>query len=140
MHAAHRNRVLSNFFKTLFDNGYNSIQFLFFFAIMDITVSTQSLRMNFTLLDDTDVSQAYAAYLRELRKQAKLSRAALAERSCVPAATIKKFELTGQISFRQLLLLWQTLDSLERLYQLTQPSKERAAMPTSIDEVLKDEF
>ena len=140
MHTAHRNRVLSNFFKTLFDNGYNSIQFLFFFAIMDITVSTQSLRMNFTLLDDTDVSQAYAAYLRELRKQAKLSRAALAERSCVPAATIKKFELTGQISFRQLLLLWQTLDSLERLYQLTQPSKERAAMPTSIDEVLKDEF
>ncbi|WP_419149683.1 helix-turn-helix domain-containing protein, partial [Pseudoalteromonas 'SMAR'] len=54
--------------------------------------------MNFTLLDDTDVSQAYAAYLRELRKQAKLSRSALAERSCVPAATIKKFELTGQIS------------------------------------------
>ena len=107
---------------------------------MDITVSFWSLRMNFTLLDDTDVSHAYAAYLRELRKQAKLSRAALAERSCVPAATIKKFELTGQISFRQLLLLWQTLDSLERLYQLTQPSKERAAMPTSIDEVLKDEF
>ncbi|QPE19505.1 helix-turn-helix domain-containing protein [Providencia rettgeri] len=96
--------------------------------------------MKFTLLDDTDVSQAYAAYLRELRKQAKLSRAALAARSCVPAATIKKFELTGQISFRQLLLLWQTLDSLDRLYELTQPSKERAAIPTSIDEVLKDEF
>ncbi len=107
---------------------------------MDIAVSIRSLRMNFTLLDDTDVSQAYAAYLRELRKQAKLSRAALAERSCVPAATIKKFELTGQISFRQLLLLWQTLDSLDRFYQLTQPSKERAAIPTSIDEVLKDEF
>ncbi len=107
---------------------------------MDITISTKSLRMNFTLLDDSDVSQAYAAYLRELRKRAKLSRAALAERSCVPAATIKKFELTGQISFRQLLLLWQTLDSLDRLYQLTQPNKERAAMPTSIDEVLKDEF
>jgi hypothetical protein len=37
-------------------------------------------------------------------------------------------------------LLWQTLDSLDRLYQLTQPSKERATIPTSIDEVLKDEF
>lgn len=120
--------------------GYNNIHFLFYFVIMDITVSIWSLRMKFTLLDDTDVSQAYAAYLRELRKQAKLSRAALAERSCVPAATIKKFELTGQISFRQLLLLWQTLDSLDRLYELTQPSKERAAIPTSIDEVLKDEF
>ena len=107
---------------------------------MGITVSIFLLRMNFTLLDDTDVSQAYAAYLRELRKQAKLSRAALADRSCVPASTIKKFELTGQISFRQLLLLWQTLDSLRRLYELTQPNKERAAMPSSIDEVLKDEF
>ncbi|WP_456299499.1 helix-turn-helix domain-containing protein [Oleiphilus messinensis] len=107
---------------------------------MDTIVSTWFLRMNFTLLDDTDVSQAYAAYLRALRQQAKLSRNALAERSCVPAATIKKFELTGQISFRQLLLLWQTLDSLDRLYQLTQPDKERATMPTSIDEVLKDEF
>ena len=107
---------------------------------MDMTVSIWPLRMKFTLLDDTDVSHAYAAYLRELRKQAKLSRSALAERSCVPAATIKKFELTGQISFRQLLLLWQTLDSLERLYQLTQPSKERVTMPSSIDEVLKDEF
>ena len=113
---------------------------MFYVAIIDIILSILSLQMNFTLLDDTDVSHAYAAYLRELRKQAKLSRAALAERSCVPAATIKKFELTGQISFRQLLLLWQTLDSLRRLYELTQPNKERAAMPSSIDEVLKDEF
>ncbi|WP_025673991.1 helix-turn-helix domain-containing protein [Salinivibrio socompensis] len=96
--------------------------------------------MRYSLLDDTDVSQAYAEHLRTLRKQAKLSRAALAERSCVPASTIKKFELTGQISFRQLLLLWQTLDSLDRLYQLTQPDKGRSALPSSIDEVLKDEF
>ncbi len=78
--------------------------------------------MHFSLLDDTDVSQAFATHLRDLRKEAKLSREALAERSCVPASTIKKFELTGQISLRQLLLLWQSLDSLDRLYQLTQPS------------------
>lgn len=96
--------------------------------------------MHFPLLDDTDVSQAYAEYLRGLRKQAKLSRAALAERSCVPASTIKKFELTGQISFRQLLLLWQTLDSLDRLYQLTQLNITHTTVPTSIDEALKDEF
>lgn len=96
--------------------------------------------MRLSLLDDTDVSQAYAAYLLGLRKQAKLSREALAERSCVPASTIKKFELTGQISFRQLLLLWQSLDSLDRLYQLTQASTDHATMPTSIAEVLKDEF
>jgi transcriptional regulator with XRE-family HTH domain len=96
--------------------------------------------MRFSLLDDTDVSQAYAEYLRGLRKQAKLSRAALAERSCVPAATIKKFELTGQISFRQLLLLWQTLDSLDRLYQLTQSNIAHTTVPKNIDEVIKDEF
>ena len=96
--------------------------------------------MNFSLLDDTDVSQAFAAHLRSLRKQAKLSREALAQRSCVPASTIKKFELTGQISFRQLLLLWQSLDSLDRLYQLTQTTIDRSALPNSIEEVLKDEL
>ena len=122
------------------DLGYNSSHLWLFSHIVDITVPIWFLQMNFTLLDDTDVSQAYAAYLRELRQRAKLSRTALAERSCVPAATIKKFELTGQISFRQLLLLWQTLDSLDRIYQLTQPNKEPATMPSSIDEVLKDEF
>lgn len=106
---------------------------------MDITVSV-GLSMKFSLLDDTDVSQAFAAHLRGLREQAKLSREALAQRSCVPAPTIKKFELTGQISFRQLLLLWQSLDSLDRLYRLTQVSTERNALPTSIEEVLKDEF
>lgn len=96
----------------------------------------------FLLLDDRDVSRSFATHLRRLRKAAKLSRAALAERSCVPAATIKKFELTGQISFRQLLLLWQSLDDLSRLYELTQESvnTDRSALPTTIDEVLKDEF
>ncbi|HEY7804153.1 MAG TPA: helix-turn-helix transcriptional regulator [Orrella sp.] len=105
--------------------------------------------MLLSLIDDTDVSRAFADHLRGLRKQAKFSRDALAQRSCVPAATIKKFELTGQISFRQLLLLWQTLDSLDRLYQLTQPTSpasltspnaEDRAMPKSIDEVLKNGF
>jgi hypothetical protein len=133
-------RLYRVIFYTTVISRYNNGHFLVFIHIMDTAVSIWFSLMNFTLLDDADVSQAYAAYLRELRQQAKLSRSALAERSCVPAATIKKFELTGQISFRQLLLLWQTLDSLDRLYQLTQPNKERAAIPTSIDEVLKDEF
>ena len=98
--------------------------------------------MHFSLIDDTDVSQAYASHLRNLRKKAKLSREALAKQSCVPASTIKKFELTGQISFRQLLLLWQSLDSLSRLYALTESNAEinRSTLPTSIEEVLKDEL
>lgn len=90
------------------------------------------------LLTEADVQQQFAAYLREQRKKAKLSRNALAERSTVPASTIKKFELSGQISFRQLLLLWQSLDDLNRLYQLTQERPTSGmTMPTSIDEVLK---
>lgn len=92
------------------------------------------------LLDDADVQQAFAAHLRRLREEAKLSRAALAERSSVPAPTIKKFETTGQISFRQLLLLWQSLDDLSRLHALTQHGAHSASPPSSIDEVLKHGF
>ena len=55
-----------------------------------------------------------------------------------PPPTIKKFELTGQISLRQLLLLWQSLDDLARLYALTQPDTLPAQRPSSIEEVLKD--
>jgi len=90
-----------------------------------------------SLLTEVDVQQQFAVYLRKLREKAKLSRNTLSERSTVPAPTIKKFELTGKISFRQLLLLWQSLDDLSRLYQLTQERQADNLMPTSIDEVLK---
>lgn len=92
------------------------------------------------LVDDADVQQAFAAHLRRLRKQARLSRDALGARSGVPASTIKKFELTGLISFRQLLFLWQSLDDLSRLYALTRHSPGEAEMPSSIDEVLNDDL
>ena len=92
------------------------------------------------LLDDADVQQAFATHLRRLRKQAKLSRDARAERSGGPASTIKKFELTGQISFRQLLFLWQSLDDLRRLYALTRRSLDQVEIPSSIDEVLSDDL
>ena len=94
--------------------------------------------MKLLLLAENDVQKAFADYLRKQREQAKLSREVLAERSTVPAATIKKFELTGQLSFRQLLLLWQTLDDLKRLYALTQGAAESLKVPKSIEEVLKD--
>lgn len=66
-----------------------------------------------------------------------MSRDALAERSLVPASTIKKFELGSQISLRQFMLLWQSLDDLSRLAELTKPQQ---AMPTSIEEVLNSDF
>lgn len=105
---------------------------------MDIIVSISSVMTNYLLLTESDVQRQFSTYLRAQRRKAKLSRKALAERSTVPASTIKKFELSGQISFRQLLLLWQSLDDLSRLYQLTreQPS-DNMPMPKSIDEVLK---
>ena len=103
------------------------------------------LRMNLTLIDDTDVSQAYAGYLRELREPPpppppKLSRAAIGRaKLCTCGYHVKKFELTGQVSFRQLLLLWQTLDSLDRLYQTYSNlnTKSAAAIPSSIDDGAK---
>jgi len=90
------------------------------------------------LFTETDIQLALATHLRRLREKEKLSRNALAERSTVPAATIKKFELTGHISLRQLLLLWQCLDDLNRLYQLTTVPENESRIPESIEEVLKD--
>ncbi|GGC56765.1 transcriptional regulator [Marinobacter halophilus] len=86
------------------------------------------------LISGRDVQVALSAYVQERRKTLKWSRAALAERSTVPAPTIKKFETTGQISLRQFLLLWQCVDDLHRLQDLT--SAEQEPMPRSLDEVL----
>ena len=88
-------------------------------------------------LDASDVQQTLAQYLRTQREVAGLSRAALAEVSLVPAATIKKFELTGQISLRQFVLLWQCLDDLTHLADL---AGKKEALPASIDEVLRGDF
>ncbi|HIQ07717.1 MAG TPA: transcriptional regulator [Thiotrichaceae bacterium] len=81
-----------------------------------------------------DVQQKLAASVQHKRKQLKLSRHALAEKSTVPASTIKKFETTAQISLRQFILLWQCVDSLDSLVDLCKESPDE---PQSIDEVLK---
>ncbi|HNG47923.1 MAG TPA: helix-turn-helix transcriptional regulator [Agitococcus sp.] len=75
-----------------------------------------------------------AEAVRIRRKQKKWSRQELAERSGVPAATIKHFESTGQISLRQFLLLWQLLDSLDTILELT---SLKQPLPQNIDDVLK---
>lgn len=90
--------------------------------------------MKLSLVSAADVQLGLSEWLRTQRKTQKLSRQALAERSTVPAPTIKKFETTGQISLRQFLLLWQTLDDLRRLQDLT---VEPVSAPASIDEVLR---
>jgi hypothetical protein len=55
----------------------------------------------------------------------------------VPSSTIKKFETTGQISLRQFLLFWQSVDNLERLKSFTETSANKNQKPRSIEEVLK---
>lgn len=88
------------------------------------------------LVSPAEVQENLAGFLRQARKKQKLSREALAERSGVPAPTLKKFELTGQISLRQFVLLWQCLDDLQRLHELTQPKAKNLAEPQTLDEVL----
>ena len=87
-----------------------------------------------TLNSAYDVQQSLAEAVRIRRKQKKWSRQKLAERSGVPAATIKHFELTGQISLRQFLLLWQLLDSLDTILELT---SLKQPLPQNIDDILK---
>ena len=105
---------------------------------MDITVSNiisgGAISMNqLSLLTAADVQQRLADTIREKRKQQKLSRRILAERSTVPEPTIKKFETTGQISLRQFILLWQCVDRLESLNSL---GKMPSETPRTIEEVL----
>lgn len=87
-----------------------------------------------SFLTTADLQQQLADAVKQRRKQRKWSRIVLAERSTVPASTIKKFETTGQISLRQFLLLWQCVDTLQTLAVLT---NKVTPEPISIDEVLK---
>ena len=85
-----------------------------------------------SLTTPTDVQQQLAAAVRNRRKTRQLSRVALAQLSTVPASTIKRFEITGEISLRQFLLLWHCVGDLSALTTL---AIERP-MPRSIEEVL----
>ncbi|WP_019026732.1 hypothetical protein [Colwellia piezophila] len=89
-----------------------------------------------SLLSASDVQATLCEWLVVKRKAAKLSRAKLAQLSTVPASTIKKFETTQQISFRQFILLWQSLDELAHLKSLTK-KQDANEIPASIDEVLR---
>jgi hypothetical protein len=91
----------------------------------------------FSLLSASDVQQSLCEWLISQRKGSKLSRENLARRSTVPASTIKKFETTGQISLRQFVLLWQTLDELKRLNDLSKLELNIKRQPLSIKEVLQ---
>ena len=81
-----------------------------------------------------EVQQRLADAVRRRRKSLKLSRRVLAERSGVPAPTITRFERTGEISLRQFLRLWQSVDRLDAVVELARDPKP---VPRTIREVLK---
>ncbi|WP_392339642.1 helix-turn-helix domain-containing protein [Moritella marina] len=80
-----------------------------------------------------DVQLELKDFIKQRRKQQKLSVEALAEHSGVPYGTIRKFENTGNISLRQFLMLLESVGSLNDINNLTKQSHQE---PTSIDEVL----
>ncbi|XXQ67841.1 helix-turn-helix domain-containing protein [Neisseriaceae bacterium B1] len=90
---------------------------------------------NLSLSDERDTQLHLAQYLRQQRKRARLSREKLAEKSGIPAPTIKRFELSGEISLRQFLRLWLVLDDLSRLDALTKPQR---VAPQTIEDVLNE--
>lgn len=89
-----------------------------------------------SLLTPYDLQQQLAQHIKDQRKALKWSRDELAKRSTVPASTLKKFETTGQISFRQFLLLWMCVDDLGRLEQLLKPNDVEPVFH-SIEDVFK---
>lgn len=66
--------------------------------------------------------QLIAENSQQLRKQLKMSREELAERSGVSYSSIRKFESTGKISLESLLKLAQVLNRLEDFENLLRPS------------------
>jgi transcriptional regulator with XRE-family HTH domain len=60
--------------------------------------------------------------VKQLRKVKKISRQELADRSGVPAPTLRKFEQTGIISLESLLKLVTILGRLEEFEQLLEPT------------------
>ncbi len=88
----------------------------------------------FSLHTAFDVQLELKSFIKQCRKQQKLSVEALAECSGVPYSTIRKFESTGNISLRQFLMLLAAVGHLNDIKRITeQPSQA----PNSIDEVLK---
>lgn len=87
-------------------------------AIFDIIVSFMSYGINKT---SKEIMLLLAERIHTLRKERKMSRAELANRSGVPAPTLRKFEQTGTISLESLLKLTKILGRLQEFEKLLIP-------------------
>jgi transcriptional regulator with XRE-family HTH domain len=72
--------------------------------------------------------------LKKLRKQKSISQQKLSDKSGVPAITIKRFEVSGKISFESLLKLAYALNCLHQFEELFQ-SKD---LPKNLDQLFSD--
>jgi transcriptional regulator with XRE-family HTH domain len=88
----------------------------------------------FSLNTAFDIQLELKDFIKQRRKQQKLSVQELAQCSGVPYGTIRKFESTGNISLRQFLMLLESVGELSEISNLT---KEIRPEPSSIEEVLK---
>ena len=74
----------------------------------------------------SEVASGLAARVRSLRLARNWKRDTLAARSGVSAASLKRFERTGQISLDALLRLCDALDRLSELDRILQPPAVRS--------------
>ena len=79
-----------------------------------------------TIKSPSDMALELAGRLRELRLQKVWSRKELSTRSGVSEASIKRFELTGQISLERLLQLSFTLEVLNDFEKVLLPLPARS--------------
>lgn len=87
-----------------------------------------------SLIAPYDVQQKAAEWCRSTRKQKGYkSRKALHLATGIPEATIKHFEVTGEISFKRLLLIIATIGDLDQAIRLFE---NEPPAPKTIKEVL----
>ncbi len=81
-----------------------------------------------------DLQRRIGAAAKEARLARNHSRETAATLTGVPAPTLKAFELTGNISLKQLVLICRTYGKLEPLMALFEP-----APPESLDQLIKQD-
>jgi transcriptional regulator with XRE-family HTH domain len=89
--------------------------------------------LSFVLMTPEELSRRIAERVKTRRLNANLTQQGLAERSGVTAASLKRFERTGQISFLSLLKLAHALGATSELEQLF---PDMGKEPRSIKEIL----
>jgi len=93
---------------------------------MDMIVATKDM---YSLHTPQDIQNQMASDLKRARLETKgWKRDTLAEKSGVPSSTIKRFESTGEISLRQMLMLVHTLGMLERFNKIMATEIEGMSM------------